>query len=180
MAASTGKTLGLIILIALIVLIAWRITPLLLAPFGMITGATHIFRFPKLESFRFGPDFIHISSFSVLTLFLFILWIAVIVWVYRDAERRGMNGILWALLVLIGNLIGLLIYLIVRSDTLGIVQDTTSGPTTYSCPKCQEPVGRNFIYCPHCGTSLQNICPECKKSVEANWKLCPHCGKKLK
>ena len=46
-----------------------------------------------------------------------ILWGAVLIWVYRDAEKRGMSGILWLLLVLIGNVIGLLIYAIVRSET---------------------------------------------------------------
>lgn len=43
------------------------------------------------------------------------VWIAICVWVYRDATRRGAeNAVLWLLLVIITGLIGLIIYLIVR------------------------------------------------------------------
>jgi len=54
---------------------------------------------------------------------LFVLFIVVGIWVYRDAESRGMDGTLWALGVVIGGLLGLIIgivvlivYLVVRSD----------------------------------------------------------------
>ncbi|MGQ9720739.1 MAG: PLDc N-terminal domain-containing protein [Candidatus Jordarchaeum sp.] len=36
------------------------------------------------------------------------------VWVYRDAEERGMEGVIWLLIVLLTGIIGLIIYLIVR------------------------------------------------------------------
>jgi len=45
-----------------------------------------------------------------------IVWILVAVWVYKDAESRGMGGILWLLVVLFIGLIGLIIYLIVRGS----------------------------------------------------------------
>ena len=45
-----------------------------------------------------------------------ILSILIAIWVYRDAESRGMSGVLWLIVILVGGLIGLLIYLIVRSD----------------------------------------------------------------
>ena len=51
-------------------------------------------------------------------LLLSVVWLFVVVWVYRDAKRRGMSGVLWALLVLVGNFVGLLIYFIVRNDEL--------------------------------------------------------------
>lgn len=111
---------------------------------------------------------------------LFIIWIAVIVWVYRDAERRNMNGVLWALLVFIGNLIGLLIYLIVRTDSPPVSLENERSEMTQPCPDCQKPVNVNFAFCPHCGAQLENICPKCGKQVETEWKVCPHCGEKLK
>ena len=99
-----------------------------------------------------------------------------IVWVYRDAERKGMNGILWALLVFIGNLIGLLIYLIVRTDTF---PEQRSTETSQTCSNCQETVAPTFVFCPNCGVRLQAECPGCKKPIEEEWQVCPHCGKKL-
>ena len=45
---------------------------------------------------------------------IFIIWLLVVAWVYKDAKRRGKSGILWALVVLIFNIIGLIIWLIVR------------------------------------------------------------------
>jgi hypothetical protein len=104
----------------------------------------------------------------------------VIVWVYRDAERRGMNGILWALLVFIGNLIGLLIYLIVRSSNGSTDREVpTSRPSSQICPKCHLPLSPTYVFCPNCGYSLSSDCPKCHKPIEKDWKVCPHCGEKL-
>ncbi len=45
---------------------------------------------------------------------LILIWLAVLVWVYKDAKRRGKSGLLWFLIVLFLNIIGLIIWLIVR------------------------------------------------------------------
>jgi uncharacterized membrane protein YhaH (DUF805 family) len=43
------------------------------------------------------------------------VWIAICVWVYRDATRRGAeNAVIWLILVIVTGLLGLIIYLIVR------------------------------------------------------------------
>ncbi|MCD6383721.1 MAG: PLDc N-terminal domain-containing protein [Thermoplasmata archaeon] len=47
---------------------------------------------------------------------LIVIWIVVAVWVYRDAESRGMEGVLWLIVVLVAGIIGLIIYLIIRKD----------------------------------------------------------------
>ena len=52
----------------------------------------------------------------VIPIAIFVVSILIAIWVYRDAERRGMNGVLWLIVVLIANIIGLIIYLVVRSD----------------------------------------------------------------
>ena len=88
-----------------------------------------------------------------------------------------MNGVLWALLVFIGNLIGLLIYLIVRSDSL---PPQAVEPKMKTCLSCQKSVGEDFVFCPHCGARMEGVCPSCGKKVEEEWKVCPHCGEKLK
>jgi len=44
----------------------------------------------------------------------FLIWIYVLVWVYKDAKRRGKSGAVWVLITLILGIIGLIIWLIVR------------------------------------------------------------------
>lgn len=179
MTTSTGKTIALIIFVVLILFVVLRITPLYIAPFGMFTGMAKTFR-TGVESINIWPYGFRFNPLSLFSFTLFILWIVVIVWVYRDAERRGMNGLLWALLVLIGNIIGLLIYLIVRTDNMQVLKNSQRSQSTKPCPDCQKLVSLNFTFCPHCGARLQESCPQCGKSIEANWKVCPYCGEKLK
>jgi len=52
----------------------------------------------------------------LLPLIWFIVAILLCIWVYRDAESRGMSGVLWLIIVLIAGLIGLIIYLVVRKE----------------------------------------------------------------
>ena len=47
---------------------------------------------------------------------LIVFSIAIAIWVYRDANERGMNGVLWVVVLLVGGILGLIIYLIVRND----------------------------------------------------------------
>lgn len=181
MASSTGKTIALVLLVLFIVLAAVRMTPLFFAPFGWIRGIKHIFQFPHIETLENGPFFFRLAPLSLISFLLLLIWVGVVIWVYRDAERRGMNGILWALLVFIGNLIGLLIYLILRSDTVFTASSREGAPPSAKpCPQCGARVDAGAVYCPQCGTKMETSCPECGKPVESSWNLCPYCGCKLK
>ena len=108
-------------------------------------------------------------------LFVLIGWIFIVVWVYRDAERRALNGILWGLLVFFGNIIGLIIYLIVRSEQLpkGIAGDVFA-----PCPGCGKAVPKSYAFCHHCGARLKEVCVSCKRPVASDWQVCPYCGQK--
>jgi hypothetical protein len=179
MATSTGKTIALILLAVFIIsffVMSSRTSPFIIAPFGIFSSIKHLISIPDWDHFYFGPDWMRLTSMSVLSLLFLIIWIFVIIWVYRDAERRGMNGVLWALLVFIGNLVGLLIYLILRSDK---ALASRAEPLPQVCPKCQKPVSAGFAYCPHCGALMQSVCPACGKKVEDSWKACPYCGQSL-
>lgn len=93
-------------------------------------------------------------------------------YVYRDAKRRGMNGALWTLLVLILApmylFIGLVIYLLVRD------------PLPYSCPQCATTVSARFNFCPNCKYNLHPACPQCQQEVSDTDKFCPYCATELK
>lgn len=176
MAESTGKTIALIILVVIIIFVFLRLTPLFMAPFGVFTNMFRSIRIPDMD-FDWWPHAFKWTSISIFSLVLLVLWIVVIVWVYRDAERRGMNGVLWALLVLIGSIIGLLIYLIVRSDVLPASQRSQAAQV---CPECNQEIGQDYTFCPHCGKRLQGgVCPGCGKPVEPNWKVCASCGENI-
>jgi hypothetical protein len=181
MTASTGRSLGIALLVLVVLLLAVRMTPLFLAPLGIFPGIARIIRHtaPDLSDTHIFPHwFATWPIISFLSLAMLLLWIGVIVWVYRDAERRNMNGVLWALLVFFGNLIGLLIFLIVRSDSRPAIQVQPKDAGA-PCPSCQKPVAGGYAYCPHCGATLRTVCPSCAKPVEKDWKACPYCGKKL-
>lgn len=91
------------------------------------------------------------------------------VYVYRDAARRGMNALLWALVaVLAPSLVGFLIYLLVRGNYSDL-----------RCPRCGAPVREPFVVCPQCGAKLRSSCPSCAAPVEPDWKVCPRCAQPL-
>ena len=46
----------------------------------------------------------------------FIIAVLLCIWVYRDAESRGMNGAMWLIIVIITGILGLIVYLVVRKD----------------------------------------------------------------
>ena len=56
------------------------------------------------------------ALFCLIPIILIVIGILLAIWVYKDAESRGMNGVLWLIVVLIAGIIGLIIYLVVRGD----------------------------------------------------------------
>lgn len=115
------------------------------------------------------------STVMVIPIFLLFLFFALVVpvlvgvYVYRDAKARGMDAVLWTIIaVLAPSLIGLIVYLVVRSSN-----------NTRRCAQCGAQVSAEFASCPYCGAQLRNCCPNCKQAVEAGWRNCPHCGVQL-
>lgn len=100
-----------------------------------------------------------------VSLLLLVVPLLIGVYVYRDARRREMNGLLWALIaVLAPGLIGFLVYLLVRGNYADL-----------NCPQCGTAVREDFVRCPKCGTKLRPACPNCAMPVEPGWVLCPRC-----
>ena len=104
------------------------------------------------------------SIFSpIAVLSLIIYWLLLPLWVFMDARKREFKAPLWAILVLITNAVGLIIYLVVR-------------PEFPKCKNCGEQLNNRFVICPYCGIQNKLLCSACKQIIEESWVVCPYCG----
>lgn len=116
------------------------------------------------------------------------MWLALIVWVYRDMKARSRDSLarlFAAVFVAILNLPGLLIYLFLRPhETLAeayersleeeaLLQEIEEKPT---CPTCGIRTREDWQVCPSCHTRLKKLCIRCHKMLELSWNVCPHCA----
>jgi RNA polymerase subunit RPABC4/transcription elongation factor Spt4 len=139
----------------------------------------------------FDPTFL--SNFLlVLTAFggafLAALWIALVIWTYRDIRSRAREPlvqILSASLVAVLNIPGVLVYLILRPprtleeeyqrtlEEEALLQALEDLPL---CPGCERRVKDAWQVCPNCHTKLKKSCHNCAKLMELSWNICPFCG----
>jgi len=81
------------------------------------------------------------GTFIAIPIIIFILNIALLVWVARDSKARGMdNSVGWMVLVFFTSLLGLVIYIFSRPQG-NLVQ----------CPNCNNKKLQAALRCPHCG-----------------------------
>lgn len=105
-----------------------------------------------------------------------LIFIFVALWLYRDAESRGMGGLLWVLVLVaagflfpfVGGLVVLVIYVVVRMEhPVGAVPAVAApvppppppGPepptgTPASCKTCGAPARPGAAFCANCGAKL--------------------------
>jgi len=50
-----------------------------------------------------------VICFVVVILLPFIIGILIAIWVYKDAEKRGSSGVMWLIIVILLNIVGLII-----------------------------------------------------------------------
>ena len=104
----------------------------------------------SFERITFLPFFfliiVFIVIFSAIGIFLCI-------WVYKDAKSRGMDGALWVIIVLIANIIGLIIYLIVREDKK---KESTPREGTGYCAYCGKKISLDAKFCEACGKQINS------------------------
>jgi RNA polymerase subunit RPABC4/transcription elongation factor Spt4 len=120
--------------------------------------------------------------------FLVALWIALIIWTYRDIRSRTRDPlpqIMATLLVAVLNLPGVIVYLILRpmrtleedyQHTLeeeSLLQALDDLPL---CPGCERRVREDWQVCPNCHTKLKKACEKCGKLMDLPWNMCPYCG----
>lgn len=124
----------------------------------------------------------------LLVAYLVIMWIAALVWTYRDIASRTRDTFTHAfsvLLVALFNLPGLFVYLILRpKDTLADLYDRQLEAEALlqeiqdqaTCPSCRRRVNDDFLSCPYCRAPLRTPCESCDRALAFGWVVCPYCG----
>jgi RNA polymerase subunit RPABC4/transcription elongation factor Spt4 len=98
------------------------------------------------------------------------LFIVLIGYVNADSKRRGMNSLLWTLLVIfVPKAIGFLAYFLLRKPLL--VEGSGA------CPQCGTRVNADFRFCPKCSYSFAPTCGNCGRGLQPDFAICPYCGK---
>ena len=122
-----------------------------------------------------------------------LLWLSVVVWVYRDIRDRTRDSSLQVLSVfvvltffpLVFNLPGLSLYLLMRPrETLEETYARSLEEEALlrelgdegSCLSCRRLVDKDFQYCPSCQTQLKDQCVKCERLLSFSWMACPTCG----
>jgi len=119
----------------------------------------------------FFPPFGYLI-FTFLLLIVIGLLTVISIFIYKDAPKHDMDPWMWmCIAVFVPNLLGLLIYLIVRSD---------NKTPKIKCISCGNKVNKDYNICPYCGNSLNCNCSECGTKISPNWILCPKCGTETK
>lgn len=125
-------------------------------------------------------------------LWALLLWLSIIVWVYRDVRDRTRDMGLQVLAVFVVlmffpgfNIPGLVLYLMLRPrDTLDEVYVRSLeeeallkelGEEGY-CPSCRRMVEREYLVCAYCRTQLREPCSQCQRLLSLSWVVCPYCG----
>ena len=120
--------------------------------------------------------------------FLAALWLALIIWAWRDIRARARDPlvhVLSALLVAVLFIPGALVYLILRPPrtleeeyqrTLEEEALLTSIEEQAVCPGCERRVREDWQICPNCQTRLRKPCLNCGRLMELPWNICPYCG----
>lgn len=125
---------------------------------------------------------------TVIVGYLLLLWLASILWAYRDIRSRTpdtMSQLIGVAVVALMPLAGVAIYLIVRpSETLEdsyereLEQEAIRSELIAQapCPNCHRPVDRDFVVCAYCRTAVREECQRCRKLLMLDWRHCPYCG----
>jgi hypothetical protein len=123
----------------------------------------------------------------LFALYIAVMWIAAIVWTYRDIRSRTSDPAEQAvsvLLVALFNIPGLVLHVLMRPKTTieeqldrrleaeAMFQDIQERP---ACPVCAARVQQDFIKCPMCRAELRTPCRDCGQALAVDWVMCPFC-----
>jgi len=120
--------------------------------------------------------------------FLAALWLALIIWTWRDIRNRARDPLVHVLSVLVVAVLfipGALVYLILRPPrtleeeyqrTLEEEALLTAIEEQAVCPGCERRIREDWQICPNCQTRLRKTCHNCARLMDLPWNICPYCG----
>ncbi len=129
-----------------------------------------------------------IAGVALIGAFLAALWAALVVWTFRDMRARSRDffaQLLAAIVVLVLNIPGFIVYLILRPretvaegyarslEEEALLQSIEERPF---CPGCNRLTRPAWLVCPHCQILLRKTCSQCKQPLELTWNICPLCS----
>lgn len=124
---------------------------------------------------------------ALVVLYLAAMWLAAILWTYRDIKSRTADPYEQAasvLLVAVFNIPGLVLHVLMRPkatfeeqmdrrlEAEAMFQDIQEHT---SCPQCATRVQSDFIICPLCRAQLRTPCSNCGEALAVDWVMCPFC-----
>ena len=124
----------------------------------------------------------------VIGSYLFLIWLASVLWAYRDIRARTRDiatQVIGMSIIILLPLVGVPAYLIARPrETLreaydrqleqeAILSDLQAVPT---CPECRRPVEPDWAICAFCSYELKEPCPGCDRLLHNAWRHCPYCS----
>lgn len=128
------------------------------------------------------------AGVRLLLLLVVVLWLALVLWVYKDARRRMEDPILIGVAVavaLIFPFVGPFVYLFLRPPEyladvrereleIRLMERRFGGAD--ACPYCKAPVEAEYLVCPACAGHLRKACAGCARPLDPTWRVCPYCA----
>ncbi len=120
--------------------------------------------------------------------YFLLLWVASLIWTYRDIHSRTNDVLVQVLSVSLALFLpfaGLVLYLLLRPrETLTQKYERELEETymrrdiedEHVCPSCHRGIQTDYLLCPHCQTQLRRNCQNCGRVVDLAWQTCPYCA----
>lgn len=116
------------------------------------------------------------SGIAFVLFFGLVLWFLPAALVYVHAKNRNRDALLWGAVVLVGGLLGVLLYAVLGGFRGPVIE--TSGQSV-TCPECSHRNQAGDQYCGNCGTALSIECRSCGHQNRADNGYCSECGNRL-
>ena len=125
---------------------------------------------------------------TIVVGYLVLLWLASVLWAYRDIRSRTADPVSQAIgvaLVTVFPFAGIGLYTLVRpAETLNeayerqLEQEALRSELFASkmCPHCRRPAQEDFIVCAYCRSTLRDECTACGRLLQLEWAHCPYCA----
>ena len=125
---------------------------------------------------------------TIVVGYLVLLWLASVLWAYRDIRARTADPVSQAIgvaLVTVFPFAGIGLYTLVRpAETLNEAYDRQLEQEAIRselhnmgvCPHCRRPAQDDFIVCAYCHATLREPCHSCRRLLQMEWQHCPYCA----